>query len=48
MVDLPKSIAETVYQHHERWDGSGYPNGLKANEISVEAHIIIVSDVVEA
>ena len=47
-VDLPGNIAETVYQHHERLDGSGYPRGLKGSEISDEAHVIIVADVVEA
>jgi HD-GYP domain-containing protein (c-di-GMP phosphodiesterase class II) len=42
------SIAETVYQHHERLDGSGYPRGLKGDEILLEAQIIGVADVVEA
>ena len=35
-------------QHHERMDGSGYPNGLKGDEILLEARIIAVADVVEA
>lgn len=47
-VELPKIIAETIYQHHERCDGSGYPRGLKSGEISVEAEILMVADVVEA
>lgn len=47
-VDLPVLFAETVYQHHERFDGSGYPRGLKSDEISHEARILIVADVVEA
>jgi len=47
-VDLPGKIADTVHQHHERLDGSGYPRGLKGAEISNEAHVIIVADVVEA
>jgi HD-GYP domain-containing protein (c-di-GMP phosphodiesterase class II) len=41
-------IAETVYQHHERLDGSGYPRGLKGNRIIMEARILGVADVVEA
>lgn len=45
---LPKHISEAVYQHHERIDGSGYPRGLKGNEILIEAQILMVADVVEA
>ena len=41
-------LAETVYQHHERINGSGYPRNLKGNEILVEARILAVADVVEA
>ncbi len=41
-------LAEMVCQHHERIDGSGYPNGLKGDEILPEAKIIAVADVVEA
>lgn len=41
-------VAEMIYQHHERIDGSGYPNGLKGNEISFEARILAVADVVGA
>jgi len=47
-VDLPYPIAEIVYQHHERLDGSGYPNGLKDGQILLEACILTVADVVEA
>lgn len=47
-VHLPKIISEAIYQHHERCDGSGYPRGLKESEISTEAHILMVADVVEA
>lgn len=47
-VDLPWPVAEIVYQHHERLDGSGYPRHLKSDEILLEAKIIIVADVVEA
>jgi PAS domain S-box-containing protein/putative nucleotidyltransferase with HDIG domain len=47
-VDLPYPIAEIVLQHHERLDGSGYPQGLKNGEILLETHILAVADVVEA
>ena len=41
-------LAEIVYQHHERMDGSGYPRGLKGEEILMEVRILAVADVVEA
>ena len=41
-------VAEAVYQHHERWDGSGYPNGLKGEAIMLEARILGAADVIEA
>jgi len=47
-VDFDWPIAEIVYQHHERLDGSGYPRGLKGEEILLEARILAVADVVEA
>lgn len=47
-VDLPRMIGETIYQHHERCDGQGYPRGLSGNELSTEAQILMVADVVEA
>ncbi|SSC14204.1 protein of unknown function [Mesotoga infera] len=47
-IDLPWPIADIVLQHHERLDGSGYPNGLKNDEIRLESRIIAVADVVEA
>ena len=47
-IDFPWPIAEVVKQHHERIDGSGYPEGLKGDEILLEARIISVADVVEA
>jgi len=47
-VDFLWPIAEIVLQHHERIDGSGYPQGLKGNKILLEARIIGVADVVEA
>jgi PAS domain S-box-containing protein len=47
-AELPCPIAEIVLQHHERLDGSGYPQGLKNHKILLEARIIAVADVVEA
>lgn len=47
-IEFPWPIAEMVYQHHERMDGSGYPRGLKGEEILIEARIICVADVVDA
>ena len=47
-IDFPWPIAQIVYQHHERLDGSGYPRGLSAEQILIEAKIICVADVVEA
>jgi putative two-component system response regulator len=41
-------VAEIVYQHHERMDGSGYPRGLKDDQILLEARILAVADVTEA
>ncbi len=41
-------IAQMVLQHHERMDGSGYPQGLKGEAILIEARILCVADVVEA
>jgi PAS domain S-box-containing protein/putative nucleotidyltransferase with HDIG domain len=47
-IEFPWPVAEIVYQHHERLDGSGYPRGLKDHEIMPEARIMAVADVVEA
>ncbi len=47
-IDFPWPIAEIVLQHHERLDGSGYPNGLKGKDILLEAKILAVADVIEA
>jgi putative nucleotidyltransferase with HDIG domain len=43
-----ENVAEIIEQHHERLDGSGYPKGLKGDEISTEAKIIAVSDTYDA
>ena len=47
-IEFPWPVAEIVLQHHERLDGSGYPQGLKGDEIMLEARIIAVADVVES
>ena len=47
-VESPWPLAQIVQQHHERIDGSGYPNKLKGDEIIIEARIMAVADVVEA
>lgn len=45
LIQMGESIAHT---HHEKWDGSGYPNGLKGNEIPLEGRIVAVCDVFDA
>jgi putative nucleotidyltransferase with HDIG domain len=47
-IKFPWPIAQIVLQHHERLDGSGYPQGLKGEVILLEAKILAVADVVEA
>lgn len=47
-VRFPWPIAQMVLQHHERMDGTGYPQGLSGNEILLEARILAVADVAEA
>ena len=47
-VDFGLPVAETVLQHHERLDGSGYPRGLKGEDILPGARVLAVADVVEA
>jgi HD-GYP domain-containing protein (c-di-GMP phosphodiesterase class II) len=47
-IDFIWPVAEATLQHHERLDGSGYPNHLKAGKIIPEARILAVADVVEA
>ncbi len=47
-IDFPWPVAEIVFQHHERIDGSGYPRGLRGDEILPEARILAVADVVDA
>jgi len=47
-IDFPWPIADIILQHHERMNGSGYPAGLKGDDILLEARILAVSDVMEA
>jgi putative nucleotidyltransferase with HDIG domain len=47
-IDFPWPVAHIILQHHERMDGSGYPEGLLGDAILLEARILAVADVVEA
>jgi PAS domain S-box-containing protein len=47
-IEFPWPVADVVLQHHERMDGSGYPQGLKGDDILLEARIMAVADVVES
>lgn len=47
-IPFPWPVALIVYQHHERMDGSGYPQGLKGNDILLEARVVAVADVVDS
>jgi len=47
-MNFPWPVAQTILQHHERLDGSGYPNQLKDGEIIIEARVLAVADTVEA
>jgi PAS domain S-box-containing protein len=47
-VESPWPLAEIIYQHHERINGTGYPRNLKGEEILIEARILAVADVAEA
>jgi len=47
-IPFPYPIADIVLQHHERLDGSGYPSGLKGEQICIEARILAVADTIEA
>jgi PAS domain S-box-containing protein/putative nucleotidyltransferase with HDIG domain len=47
-VESPWPLAQIVYQHHERMNGTGYPRKLKGDEILMEARVMAVADVVEA
>jgi len=47
-IEFPWPIAQMIHQHHEKIDGCGYPQGLKGDEIMLEARILTVADIVEA
>lgn len=47
-IDFPWPISDIVLQHHEKYDGNGYPNGISGDEILIEARILSVADVIEA
>lgn len=47
-ADVLPSILSTVRQHHERWDGKGYPDGLSGSKIHLDAQIVAVADVYDA
>ncbi len=47
-LNFPTEITQTIIQHHERMDGSGYPQGLDGQEIMLEARILAVADVLES
>lgn len=47
-INFPWPIAQAVLQHHERWNGTGYPQGLQGEATLVEARILAVADVVES
>ena len=47
-TEYTSPIAQTILQHHERMNGSGYPNGIKGEDILIEARILAVADVVES
>ena len=47
-IEFPWPVADVVYQHHERMDGSGYPRGLTYKDILLEPRVLAVADVVEA
>ncbi len=47
-LDMPWPVAQIIFQHHERINGSGYPAGLTGDNILLEARILAVADVVEA
>ncbi len=47
-ISFLKGVPKIVYHHHERWDGSGYPEGISGHEIPIEARIMAVADTYEA
>lgn len=47
-IDFPGDVRSIIRNHHERWDGSGYPDGLKGEEIPFAARVLCVADVYDA
>jgi putative two-component system response regulator len=47
-IDFPWPVAQTVLQHHERLNGSGYPQGLIGDAVLLEAKVLAVADVVDS
>ncbi|MBF0385058.1 MAG: PAS domain-containing protein [Candidatus Omnitrophica bacterium] len=47
-IEFPFPLADIIYQHHERLDGSGYPHGIKGKHILKDSRILAVADVLEA
>jgi HD-GYP domain-containing protein (c-di-GMP phosphodiesterase class II) len=47
-IDFPWPVARIILEHHERMNGSGYPNGLTGNNILLESRILAVADVLES
>jgi len=47
LFNLPRECTEIIMQHHERLDGSGYPKGLKGNEISLSSKVVMIADIVD-
>lgn len=48
IAKLPPAVINIILHHHEKWDGSGYPAGLKGNEIPYEARIVAIADIYDA
>lgn len=47
-LDEDENVRKWVYQHHERWDGRGYPNGLRGEEVALPGRILVLAEVYDA